>query len=65
MLEIFGAHAVSFGLVIVCISLFMHFQWFWGNHKRLYPFHAVFKFCAALGIVVATFAHLYTMLALN
>lgn len=61
-LEISGMHAFTFGLVILCIGLFMHFQWFWGNHKRLFPFHEVAKYCATLGLVVAILAHAYTMI---
>ena len=61
-LDISGIHAVTFGLVIMCVGLFIHFQWFWGNHKRLFPFHEVAKYCAALGLVVAILAHAYTMI---
>ena len=37
--DISGVHAVSFGLVVLCIGLFIHFQWYWGSHERLRAFH--------------------------
>ncbi|MEM9369397.1 MAG: hypothetical protein AAGD07_25755 [Planctomycetota bacterium] len=61
-LEITGMHAVTFGLVITCVGLFIHFQWFWGNHKRLFPFHEAAKYCAVFGFVVAIIAHICTMI---
>ncbi|MEM1227454.1 MAG: hypothetical protein AAGJ40_17280 [Planctomycetota bacterium] len=61
-LEITGMHAVTFGLVTTCVGLFIHFQWFWGNHHRLFAFHEVAKYCAALCLVVAILAHAYTMI---
>ncbi|KAA1257467.1 hypothetical protein LF1_53160 [Rubripirellula obstinata] len=62
-LEISGIHAVTFGSVITCIGLFIHFQWFWGNHKRMFPFHEFAKYGAALGVVVSIIAHAFTMIA--
>ena len=61
-LDINGIHAVTFGIVITCIGLFIHFQWFWGNHKRLFPYHEFGKFGAAIGIVAGMIAHAFTMI---
>ncbi|GAA4465649.1 hypothetical protein [Novipirellula rosea] len=61
-LNITGVHAVTFGMVVVCVGLFIHFQWFWGNHKRLFPFHEFAKYAAALGVVAAMLAHAFTMI---
>ncbi|TWT56404.1 hypothetical protein CA85_42170 [Allorhodopirellula solitaria] len=61
-LDITGIHAITFGLVITCVGLFIHFQWFWGNHKRLLPFHEFGKYTAAFGVVAAMLAHVFTMM---
>ena len=61
-LGISGIHAVTFGLLITCIGLFIHFQWFWGNHKRLFRFHEIAKYAAASGVVAAMIAHTFTMI---
>jgi len=62
-LDIAGVHAVTFGLVVVCVGLFIHFQWFWGNHQRLFPYHEFGKYTSALGVLAALLAHLFTMIA--
>tara|TARA_A100001391_G_scaffold144134_1_gene101881 strand:+ start:219 stop:728 length:510 start_codon:yes stop_codon:yes gene_type:complete len=62
-LDINGIHAFTFGLVVTCVGLFIHFQWFWGNHKRLSPYHEFGKYIAAVGVVVAMLAHAFTMIA--
>ncbi len=63
LMDINGIHAITFGLVITCVGLFIHFQWFWGNHRRLLPYHELGKYIAAIGVVVAMLAHVYTMIA--
>ena len=61
-LEINGMHAVTFGLVVTCIGLFIHFQWFWGNHKRLSRYHEIAKYLSATGLAVSAIAHVYTLI---
>ncbi|MBB3209275.1 hypothetical protein FHS27_005115 [Rhodopirellula rubra] len=61
-LEIAGIHAVTFGLVVVSIGAFMHFQWFWGNHEKLAGYHEIGKYLSVLGLLIASVAHVYTML---
>lgn len=62
LIDIYGVQAVSFGLAIICIGLFTHFQWFWGNQKRLVPFYEIAKYGAALGFLAAIVAHVFTMI---
>ena len=62
-LEITGMHAVTFGLLVTCAGLFIHFQWFWGNHKRLLPFYELAKYAAILGVIISMIAHAFTMIA--
>jgi MFS superfamily sulfate permease-like transporter len=62
-LDISGVHAVTFGLLFTCIGLFIHFQWFWGNHKRLFPYHELAKYGAVVGVIVAMIVHVFTMIA--
>lgn len=57
-----GIQAVSLGLVIACIGAFIHFQWYWGNHPRLFPLHEIAKYLAAFAVFVAAMAHLFAML---
>jgi hypothetical protein len=61
-LDITGIHAVTFGLIIVCVGMFIHFQWFWGNHKLLFPYHEIAKYSAAMGLIAAMVAHVFTMI---
>lgn len=63
LVEITGVHAVTFGLLVACIGLFIHFQWFWGNHKRLLAFYEIGKYAAVMGVVAAMIAHGYVMFA--
>lgn len=60
--EITGVHAVTLGIVIVCLGLFIHFQWFWGNHKRLYRFHEVCKYATVVALLVAIVGHVFAMI---
>lgn len=63
LLEVHGAHAVTLGIVILLIGLFVHFQWFWGNHARLKQYYEVPKYIVACGVVVATLVHAFTLIA--
>ncbi|WP_442508299.1 hypothetical protein SH528x_007265 [Novipirellula sp. SH528] len=60
--DIAGTHAVTFGLLLIGIGLFMHFHWFWGNHKRLFLYHEIPKYAAAVGVIAAMIAHVFTMI---
>ncbi len=58
-----GATAVSLGIAIACLGLFMHFQWFWGNHRRLSRYFEIGKYAALASAAIATIAHVILMLS--
>ncbi|WP_164101401.1 hypothetical protein [Candidatus Laterigemmans baculatus] len=60
-LELTGIPALTLGLLITCIGLFLHFQWFWGNHRRLVRYHEIGKFAAGVGAVAALLAHVVSL----
>jgi hypothetical protein len=61
--EISGVHAVTYGLVLISIGLFIHFQWFWGNHRRLGQFYELAKYAAVVAVILALVVHVGTMIA--
>lgn len=60
--ELNGAPAVTFGLAILCVGTFIHFQWYWGNDRRLDTYYEIGKYGAALCFVIAVISHIYTIL---
>lgn len=62
-LEITGIDAVTLGSLIICIGLFLHFQWFWGNCSRLIRYHEIAKYFAAFGVIASMVAHIITMIS--
>lgn len=60
--QLSGTPAVTYGMIVIFIGLFIHFQWFWGNHKKLFPFHEIGKYSAALGVAVAAVIHVLTVM---
>lgn len=61
-LDIQGGAALSMGAVFVFAGLFMHFQWFWGNHARLSQYYELGKYGSVVGFVGALIAHACYML---
>ncbi|TWT50763.1 hypothetical protein Pla22_35060 [Rubripirellula amarantea] len=61
--EISGFSAVTFGWLLISVGIFMHFQWFWGNHPRLIPFYEIGKYSAVVSFIFATLAHASAMIA--
>jgi hypothetical protein len=60
--EIDGNAAVTYGIIAVVVSLFMHFQWFWGNHPRLSRYYEIGKYGTLLLLLVTALAIAYTSL---
>jgi len=58
--EIVGTAALQFGILLMFISLFMHFQWFWGNHPRLSTFYEIGKYASLFGFVATALYFAYT-----
>lgn len=54
-----GTPALCIGCAAVCAAAFAHFQWFWGNHRRLVPYHAIGKCLALLGLAGAAAAYVF------
>ena len=54
--------AVPVGLVFIFVGLFIHSQWFWGNHQRLFPYHELGKLLAAIGLVASLLRLVYVMI---
>lgn len=61
-LDIEGGAAVSMGVIFVFAGLFMHFQWFWGNHPRLSLYYELGKYGSVVGFIGGVVAHAYCML---
>lgn len=51
--ELSGSEAISAGVLIAAIGLFMHFQWFWGNHEKLWRYSQLGKLIAMLAFLGA------------
>lgn len=62
-LDILGGAAFSMGAIFVFAGLFMHFQWFWGNHPRLSDYYELGKYGSVVGIIGALVAHVYYILS--
>ena len=62
LIDLSGVPAVTFGATVIFIGLFMHFQWFWGNHKRLFWYHEIGKYAAVIGMVAGTVSYAFVMI---
>jgi hypothetical protein len=60
--EIGGNAAVAYGLLGVFVSLFIHFQWFWGNHPTLSRYYEIGKYGTVLGLLATVLAFAYTQM---
>lgn len=48
--------AIAGGCVALSVGLFIHFQWFWGNHETLAHYCGLGKLIATLGFVASLVA---------
>lgn len=48
--------AIAGGCVALSVGLFIHFQWFWGNHETLAHYYGLGKLITAIGFVVSLVA---------
>ena len=62
LVEIYNAHAVTFGCVLLSLAMFGHFHWFWGIHPKLWQHHELGKGLALICLILALVAHAFTML---
>jgi hypothetical protein len=60
--EISGDMAVAFGMGMVILSLFIHFQWFWGNHPKLSNYYEIGKYLSLLGLLGMVLYCVYSQL---
>ncbi len=60
--EIGGNSAVAYGLIAVFVSLFIHFQWFWGNHPTLSRYYEIGKYSAVIGLIATLLTFAYNQL---
>ncbi len=51
-LDLHGTDAVLLGGALVCLALFMHTHYFWGNSRRLMQLHEAGKTVTLLGFCV-------------
>ena len=58
--ELGGNAAIVFCILVMFISLFMHFQWFWGNHPRLSAYYEIGKYGALIGFIATALYVAYT-----
>ena len=58
-----GPQAFTFGLMLMAIAAFVHFQWFWGNHPKLRRYHELGKFAATLAVIFALIGHAWSWIA--
>lgn len=61
-MEISGIHAVIYGLLILFVGLFMHFQWFWGLYRPLQRFYEIGKFLSFVGVLASVLSLIFTMI---
>lgn len=54
LMDLSGNSALSMGAILVSIGLFIHFQWFWGNHHFLYRWYEIGKYLSVLGVVISS-----------
>jgi len=50
-MEISGNTAVTYGIGIIILALFIHFQWFWGNHPQLSNYYEIGKYLTLFGLL--------------
>ena len=60
--ELSGNAAIIFGILVMLVSLFMHFQWFWGNHPRLSAYYEFGKYSALIGFVATALYFAYILM---
>lgn len=51
-LDLIGRDALLFGYALIFIACFSHTHYFWGNSKRLRPFHEIGKTVSLLGFCI-------------
>ena len=51
-MDIQGFDAILLGGALACLALFLHTHYFWGNSKRLFPFHELGKTLSLFGFCV-------------
>ncbi len=51
-LDLHGTDAVLLGCTLVCLALFLHTHYFWGNFRRLMQLHETGKTMTLLGLCV-------------
>ncbi|WDQ19338.1 hypothetical protein [Rhodopirellula sp. P2] len=56
-----GTPAVTFGVLLICVGLFIHFRWYWGNHKRLQYYYEIPTAISIVCFVIAIAVHLWTV----
>ena len=61
--EVTGPLAITIGGLILSVALFIHFQWFWGNHEPLIPYHEIAKIVATILVAAMTLFNVYAMIA--
>ena len=57
--EIGGNAAVAYGILAVFVSLFIHFQWFWGNHPRLSIYYEFGKYGTLIALLATALYFAY------
>ncbi len=60
--EIDGNAALAYGVLAVFVSLFIHFQWFWGNHPKLSRYYEIGKYGTLIGLLATALALTYTLI---
>lgn len=41
---------IALGCLLICIALYMHFHWFWGNHRRLSRWYELLQLLSLFGL---------------
>ncbi|GAB5514102.1 hypothetical protein [Rhodopirellula baltica] len=59
--EYIGTPAITFGVLLICVGLFIHFRWYWGNHKRLQYYYEIPTAISIIALIVAMAVHLGTV----
>ena len=56
-----GTPAITFGMLLICVGLFIHFRWYWGNHKRLQYYYEYPTAISIIALIVAMAVHFWTV----
>lgn len=56
-LELHGAAANALAIAVIAAGVFIHFHWFWGIHKKLFPFSPIGKFLS-VAVFIGSFGYM-------